>query len=132
MKGNILFLYYYLTFRLCQRNNKDNDRQTPLSFISGLFCINLYSISVFLGNPLNGASRNGVYGAFTITGLTIYFTLSYYFLKNDLSRKIVRFYNAMYENKKLNPVSIILVILYYLLTLFCFGYACYFVYKKLV
>lgn len=124
---NFVNTFYYLNYKICQFNNKSNDRQSPLVLISIMAFANLFSSFVILfGDPIKNADRNESFFMVFIPPFLLYLLLSKYFLKNNKSREIVRFY----KDKSIKTYSYVLMVMYIFFTLFMIGTLFYILIKR--
>lgn len=109
--NNFYFFFFYVTSMFLKRLNKHNDKfiLSSIAFVSSCLMLNFLSIVFILGTitkmPINPK-------LITISALPI-LIMNYIFLtRSNTSQRIIAFYDKKYENKKYNPLSVVLIIGY--------------------
>ena len=113
---NVYYYIFYVFAKLARRINKKEDYSMyALMWLSALIFFNIFPIiSLIIGRHIiHTAPKLIGAGSIILVGIINYFIL----VKDKKNVKIIQFYDDKYKNKKLNRLSLILIVLYVLITL---------------
>jgi hypothetical protein len=114
--------YFYIICKFARKVNRTNTLYyfSAVVFLSVCLGLNVITIFYFVEKVNKIIILNTFYSL--LIGFAALAVNCYFFLWKHRYKKIIEFYDKVYENKKINVTNIFFVLMYIIITLFLCGY----------